>query len=110
MEITTPRQVGKLLRGGRQKARWTQAALALRLRVSRKWVSEAEAGSPGTTIGPLLRALNTVGVTLTVAREQASRGKGSVFIADVDAIIEAAREPARMDAPKKGGRKGAHSR
>ena len=88
MALTTPRQVGRLLRAARERAGLTQAALALRLRVSRKWVSEAEAGSPGTTIGPLLRALNAVGATLTAAEKQAPRDN-VIVIPDVDAVLAA---------------------
>ncbi len=98
MDLTTPRQLGRLLRDRRQQTGLTQAGLAARLRLGRQWVSEAEAGSSGTTIGPLLRALHAVGVTLTVTRATPDPEAPAVMVPDVDSILKAARQapaPAR---------------
>lgn len=106
MDLTTPRQLGRLLRDRRQRASLTQAGLADRLRLGRQWVSEAEAGSPGTTIGPLLRALHAVGVTLTVMRAAPDPEAHAVVVPDVDAILKAARRaPAPARRPRRAVRK-----
>jgi len=65
------KDVGMLIRSGRQQNGWTQQDLATRMGVSRQWVISAEAGSPTAHLGLVLSALRWVGLTLEVARVDA---------------------------------------
>lgn len=66
----------------------SQAELAARAGVSRKWIYEFEAGKPNAEVGLLLRVLDALGLTLEVIpdgqAEAASRGEA----VDLDALID----------------------
>jgi HTH-type transcriptional regulator/antitoxin HipB len=93
MRIDTPRQLGALLRDKREKAGLTQQALAARIRVSPRWIQRAEHGSAGATVGKLLRALASVGVTLEARPSASAPPVTEVTVPDVNAIVEGARRP-----------------
>lgn len=57
MRITSPHEVGLLVREQRKSLGLTQHALAERVGASRQWVQNLEAGKPGLELGLTLRAL-----------------------------------------------------
>jgi y4mF family transcriptional regulator len=65
----TPRELGALVRGARQRRHLTQAQLAATLGVSRHWVVEFEQGNPGAEIGLALRALRALGLELRIGED-----------------------------------------
>ena len=54
----TLHQIVSAVRGRRQELGWSQAELARRLRVSRRWVSDFETGTRETSLSAALRALD----------------------------------------------------
>ncbi len=65
--ITTPRELGAVLRQARTDAGLTQAVLAERAGVSRPWLSELEGGKRTAEIGKTLAVANALGLAFTVA-------------------------------------------
>lgn len=93
MFIRTPQDIGALLRESRKKAGLGQAELARRIGVSRQWVVEVERGKPRAEIGLVLRALNTLDSPLQIGLTPSFRGVSDTPDIDIDAIIDAARQP-----------------
>lgn len=67
MRIRAPRDLAVAVRGRRTDLHLTQAAVATRAGVSRKWVYEFEAVKPHAELGPLLRVLEVLGLTLDIS-------------------------------------------
>ncbi len=97
MRIGSPRQLGSLLRSSREKAGLTQGALARQVGVSLRWLQRAEQGSPGSTVGKLLRALAAVGLEVEVRSPGKEARAPEVRVPDVNAIIERARGGGHRD-------------
>ena len=93
MFIRTPQDIGALLRESRKKAGLGQAELARRIGVSRQWVVEVERGKPRAEIGLVLRALNTLDSPLQTGLTPPFRGVSDTPDIDIDAIVDAARQP-----------------
>jgi HTH-type transcriptional regulator / antitoxin HipB len=66
MNITKPRDVGRLIRARRRQIGWSQETLAERVHTTRRWISEIEHGKPRAEIGLVLATLQTLGITLRV--------------------------------------------
>ena len=66
MNLKTPRDFGLLVRDRRKKHRLTQDDFAKRLGVSRLWVIHLEQGKPTVQLDLVLRALNDLGISLTL--------------------------------------------
>jgi HTH-type transcriptional regulator / antitoxin HipB len=64
MKIKSIRNLAAAVRGRRRDLRLTQAELAKRAGVSRKWVYEFEAGKPTAELQLILRVLDVLGLTL----------------------------------------------
>ena len=93
MFIRTPQDIGAFLRESRKKAGLGQAELARRIGVSRQWVVEVEGGKPRAEMGLVLRALNTLDSPLQTGQAVSFRGVADTPDIDIDAIIDAARQP-----------------
>lgn len=93
MFIRTPTDIGALMRESRKRAGLGQAELARRIGVSRQWGVEVERGKPRAEIGLVLRALNTLDSSLPTAAAPSFRGFADTPDIDIDAIIDAARQP-----------------
>ena len=65
--IQSIRDLAAAVRGRRKDLGISQAALAERAGVSRKWVYEFEAGKPTAEFGLLLRVLDALGLELDVS-------------------------------------------
>ena len=64
--VRTVTDVGAVIRTARAECGWTQAELASRAGVSRRWVSATEAGdAQRTELARVLRVLAALGVSLT---------------------------------------------
>ncbi|MDR1998601.1 MAG: helix-turn-helix transcriptional regulator [Frankiaceae bacterium] len=63
--LTTPEAVGQAVREGRKEAGWSQAELAVRAGVGRRFVVDVEAGHPRAELAKVLALLDAVGVHAT---------------------------------------------
>ena len=95
MHIRRTEDLAALLRSARRDRGLSQQALAERLGVSRKWVSEFELGNSSAEIGLVLRALNElqIAVAATIGQPTAARA-GAVPTLDIDAIADTGLSPA----------------
>lgn len=83
MLIHTARELGLLIREARRRANLTQAVLAERIGVSRKWVIDLEGGKTTAEVGRVLQALRALDLSLDVRPD--ARGAATV---DLDAIVD----------------------
>lgn len=72
--VTTPTDLGALVREGRQRRGWTQTELGARIGASRFWVAEFEHGKSRAELGLALRAIAAVGIRLRAARPVVATG------------------------------------
>jgi HTH-type transcriptional regulator/antitoxin HipB len=63
--LTTPQAVGEAVRAGRKEAGWSQAELAVRAGVGRRFVVDVESGHPRAELAKVLALLDAVGVHAT---------------------------------------------
>jgi y4mF family transcriptional regulator len=64
MRIQSPKDLAAYVRERRRALDLTQAQLAIRARVSRRWLSDLESGKETIDIGLVLRTLGALGVIL----------------------------------------------
>jgi putative transcriptional regulator len=99
MKISTTHDLAAAARGRRIDLGWSQAEFAARLKISRKWVYEFEAGKPTSEIGIVLRALQELGfsVELNDPSRKQPRGEhaGRRRNVDLDALLDRFREDER---------------
>jgi y4mF family transcriptional regulator len=89
MKIRSIRDLAAAVRGRRRDLGLSQAELAVRAGVSRKWIYQFEAGKPTAELRLILRVLEALGLALDVAYdEQTAAGQPT---GDLDALIEAHR-------------------
>jgi y4mF family transcriptional regulator len=84
MRITNARDLGLIVRQARQDRGQTQAALAAAAKVSRRWLSDLEAGKPTAEFGLVLRTLDTLGLGLDAFAVEPTPGE-----LDLDALFGA---------------------
>jgi HTH-type transcriptional regulator / antitoxin HipB len=88
MTVRSTRDVAVVVRGRRNDLGISQAELARRAGVSRKWIYEFEAGKPTAEFGLLLRVLEELGLGLELGiRSEPSRPRRPDAI-DLDALLE----------------------
>jgi HTH-type transcriptional regulator / antitoxin HipB len=95
MLLRTPIDLGFAIRDRRRRLALDQAALAKRVGVSRKWISDIEQGKPGAAVGLILRTLDALGLRLTLDTEQASPSDDktvAVAPVDIDKVLDRTRE------------------
>jgi HTH-type transcriptional regulator/antitoxin HipB len=66
----------------------SQAELAQRAGVSRKWIYEFEAGKPTAEFGLLMRVLDELGLELELSARSKSPGSDRGLRIDLDALLE----------------------
>ncbi len=71
--ITTPNQVGEILRGRRKARRIPQKELAAKLSVSQSRLSTLESNPAGLTLERLLLAAKLLGLELVIQDKSAAR-------------------------------------
>ncbi len=85
MRIGSIAEAAATVRGRRADLAITQAELARRAGVSRKWVSEFEAGKPNAELIFILRVFEALELSLDATISMGGEGLSSV---DLDALIE----------------------
>jgi HTH-type transcriptional regulator / antitoxin HipB len=88
MKIKSIRNLAAAVRGRRRDLGLTQAELATRAGVSRKWVYEFEAGKPSAELRLILRVLDALGLTLELGYQDDARAMAGGTLADLDSLIE----------------------
>ncbi len=87
MRICTIRNMADTVRGRRTDLKLSQAELARRTRVSRKWINEFEAGKATAEFGLMLRVLEALGLVIWVAEEETAPPRGVPRV-DLDALLD----------------------
>ena len=100
MNVRSIRDVAAAVRGGRHDLAISQTELASRAGVSRKWISEFEAGKSTAEFGLVLRVLEALSLSLELgeassARTGASEDRGAV---DLDLLLDGLRASNAADA------------
>lgn len=91
MQLRTPLDMGQAIKDRRRRLGWDQDELAQRVGASRKWLIEVEKGKPRAEIGLLLRALDVLGLRLSLDPETPSNSKQAskaVPTVDIDSILD----------------------
>jgi transcriptional regulator with XRE-family HTH domain len=81
MRLNTPRDLGLYIRDRRRALALTQAGLAASAAVSRRWLSELEAGKSTAEVGLVFRVLHALDVRLDAAPEE--RGPDDIDLDDL---------------------------
>lgn len=89
MLIRTPTDLGAVIRDHRRRRGLDQQTLAKKIGASRQWVVEVEKGKPRAEIGLVLRALDAVGVALSIGTSAKPSSSSSDF--EIDQIVDQAR-------------------
>lgn len=95
MHVRTAKDIGTFIRDQRKRQKLDQATLASLIGVNRRWVMEVERDKPRAEIGLVLKALEALGLDLSVDRRDVSGSTANALdIVDIDAIVRNARGPA----------------
>jgi len=95
MRVRTPIDIGAAIRDRRQALQLDQKALAERIGVSRQWVTQVERGKANAQLGLVLRALEALGIPLSIADADLGAHARQTATVDIDQIIDQARETKR---------------
>lgn len=85
MTVSSIRDVSATVRGRRKDLGLSQADLADRGKVSRKWVYEFEAGKPTAEFGLLLRVLDELDLAIDLVPRPPVSGDDPI---DLDALLD----------------------
>ena len=88
MRISSIRDVAVTVRGRRTDLGLSQAELARRAGVSRKWISEFEAGKPTAEFGLVIRVLDELGVALDLISGEDTDPSQTANQVDLDALLD----------------------
>lgn len=91
MKVRSIRDLGAIVRGRRRDLSLSQAELAVRAGVSRKWIYQFEGGKPTAELRLILRVLDAVGLVLDVTYDEKTAAVQSTR--DLDTLIEEHRSP-----------------
>jgi y4mF family transcriptional regulator len=86
MKVRSIRDLAAVVRGRRTDLGLSQAELAARAGVSRKWIYQFEAGKPTAELGLILRVLDALGLVLDVTYDEQATAGGRAR--DLDTLIE----------------------
>lgn len=84
MRVRSTRDVAAMIRGLRAERGLSQAELARRAGVSRKWIYEFEAGKPTAELGLVIRVLERLGHELELSPGRRRRARGAALRFDYD--------------------------
>ena len=93
MLIRTPTDLGATIRDHRRRQSMDQQELAQKIGVSRQWVIEVEKGKARAQVGLVLRALDALGVALSLVVGDTVSDDGGEPFTDIDQIVDKARGP-----------------
>jgi HTH-type transcriptional regulator/antitoxin HipB len=88
MDIRSIRDLAAVLHGRRIDLGLSQANLASRAGVSRKWVYELEAGKATAEFGLILRVLDALGLALDLAAPDDASTSSEGSEVDLDALLD----------------------
>ncbi|HLI32698.1 MAG TPA: helix-turn-helix domain-containing protein [Solirubrobacteraceae bacterium] len=86
MKARSIRDLAAVVRGRRRDLGLSQAELAARAGVSRKWIYQFEAGKPTAELRLILAVLEALGLVLDVTCEEQAPGEQPT--SDLDRLIE----------------------
>lgn len=86
MKVRSIRDLSAVARGRRRDLGLSQAELAARAGVSRKWIYQFEAGKPTAELRLILRTLDALGLVLDVTYDEKTAAGQSTR--DLDTLIE----------------------
>jgi len=98
--VRNTRALGVAVKARRLELGWSQEVLANHLGVQRQWVIRFEAGSEGAEIGTVLKALNTLGLSIIVGNEPARSSEKSAPAADLNDVFARLATPAVAVKPR----------
>lgn len=84
MRLNNARDLGLYVRSQRHRLGTTQADLAASAQVSRRWLSDLEAGKPTAEVGLVFRVLHALNVVLDASPAQRAPGR-----VDLDELLRA---------------------
>ena len=84
MRLGSAHDLGLYVRDRRRRLGMTQANLSVSARVSRRWLSDLEAGKPTAEVGLVFRVLHALNVALDASPAQRAPGR-----VDLDEILRA---------------------
>ena len=90
MALRATRDVAAAVRGRRKELGLTQAELAARARVSRRWIYQFESGKATAELGLVIRVLEQLGLTLEVGVAKSRRRPARTV--DLDDLLKDHRE------------------
>ena len=94
MQVRTANDIGTFIRDQRKRQKLDQATLASLIGVNRRWVMEVERGKPRAEIALVLKALEALGLGVSVDRTDVPGSTADALaIVDIDAIVRKARGP-----------------
>ncbi len=91
MNVSTPSHVGAAIRDRRKHLRMTQDELARRVGTTRRWVSTVEHGNAGAELGLVLKALDALGLAVSLDDGATERVADVPAPPDIDAVVNKAR-------------------
>jgi y4mF family transcriptional regulator len=83
MRITSPRDLGRYVRDRRRHRGQSQTELAEAANVSRRWLSDLEAGKPTAEVGLVFRTLDALGLIVDVRLDEVPPG-----LIDLDDVLD----------------------
>jgi HTH-type transcriptional regulator/antitoxin HipB len=93
MTIRSIHDLAAAVRGRRKDLGMSQADLAARTGVSRKWIYEVEGGKPTAEFGLVLQVLDELGLELELAPHAPRPSSTSGETVDLDALLDEHRGP-----------------
>ena len=91
MRIRTTSEIGAAVRGRRKDLRLSQADLAARAGVSRRWVYQLEAGKTTAALGLVLRVLDQLDIGVSL--HPGPKRRVSAGTVDLDSLLKQYRKP-----------------
>jgi HTH-type transcriptional regulator / antitoxin HipB len=91
MRARSIRDFAAAVRGRRRDLGMSQAELAARAGVSRKWIYEFEAGKPKAELGLILRVMDALGIQLELSLDEQARATVGRAV-DLDVLINEHRD------------------
>jgi HTH-type transcriptional regulator/antitoxin HipB len=87
VRVSSIRDMAAAVRGRRLDLKLSQAELARRAGVSRKWISEFEAGKPAAEFGLVLRVLDELAIVLDLTDRKNEDPSRAARRVDLDALL-----------------------
>ncbi|NLT69616.1 MAG: helix-turn-helix transcriptional regulator [Verrucomicrobiaceae bacterium] len=101
MKVSSPQDLGILIREERKKRGWTQAELADRVGVRPLWISEFERGKTMARIGLVFQTIKALGLSISVDKVEHPSGVEKGL--DLNALVQTMRkEPDKITVQSSG--------